>query len=155
MTHETFDIDDVMAELDRKRTNKGLVGLWYWTGYAFYRLRDKKRDIPRQIKWAYQRVVRGWDDQSVWSLDSHLTNILGQQLVKMSEIAHGWPSSQGFETFEEWVEALKTHGEALLTYQEKQYSAFGFLDGDEWDAIYQPARTALIWVADNLGGLWD
>lgn len=144
-------LDDVMAERYRKRHDRGLVGLWYWTTYAYYRLRDKKRDVPRQIKWAYQRVFRGWDDRAVWSLDTHLTKVLGQQLILMSEIAHGYPGTEGW-TFERWTAELKTHGEALTKYSHDQWECSY---SDDWEAIYQPARAALLWVADNLSSLWD
>lgn len=67
----------------------------------------------------------------------------------MSEIAHGYPGPE--YPVDSWTADLKRHGEALLTYQHKQYDVYG----DDWDAIYEPAREALRWVADNLGSLWD
>ena len=30
------------------------------------------RDVKNEIKWAYQRVFRGWDDRVIWSIDYHL-----------------------------------------------------------------------------------
>lgn len=143
-------LEDVMREHDRKRNDRGLVGLWYWISYGYYRLRDKKREAPRQVRWAYQRVTRGWDDRAVWSLDTHLSLVLGQQLIKMADIAHGYPGTEGW-TFERWTTELRTHGEALLAYSNQWHET----SLDDWEAIYQPARVALLWVADNLSSLWD
>lgn len=162
-------LDEVMAELDRKRNDRGWTGLWYWTTYGCYRVRDKIRDVPRQIRWARQRVFRGWDDRAVWSLDNHVAETLGAQLILMAEIAHGYPPGYGSitprtedsqfipdepdgdETFNRWAGDLRKHGEALLAYQKSQYDVYG----DAWEALYQPAREALVWVADNFGSLWD
>lgn len=101
------------------------------------------------VRLGRQRLFRGWDDSAVWSLDDHLSKTLGAQLVKMADVAHGWPGDE-WGTFEEWTGALREHGEALLTYQRLNYD----LHGDDWDAIYEPARDALRWVADNFGSLW-
>lgn len=150
MSGELHNWEDVKAELDRKRNQTGLAGAWYWTTYAGYRVRDKIRDVPRQIKWAHQRVFRGWDDRAVWSLDSHLTRVLGQQLIVMSEIAHGYPGEEIGWTYERWVGELHQHGEALLAYS-TQFEH----DMDDWERLYVPAREALLWVAENLSMLWD
>lgn len=29
-----------------------------------------------KIKWAYQRVTRGWDDTATWGLDSHFIEVV-------------------------------------------------------------------------------
>lgn len=116
---------------------------------VYLRWRNRVTETPRTVRWAYQRVVRGWDDRSVWSLDSHLAKTLGAQLVRMSEIAHGYPSED--YPYDQWTADLKRHGEALLTYQRLNDEVFG----NGWEADYQPAREALAWVGDNLGALWD
>ena len=34
------------------------------------------RNIIYEVKWAYQRVVRGYDDRIFWSFDSHFIKII-------------------------------------------------------------------------------
>lgn len=138
------DLEDFMRELDEQRHNTGLAGAHYWMSYAYHRVRDKVCNAPRQVKWAYQRVTRGWDDRAVWSLDAHLARTLGQQLVRMGEIAYGHP--EGYP-HERWTADLKTHGQALTLYSE------GWVD--RWESTGQPAQQAVRWVADNLAALWD
>lgn len=113
-----------------------------------WQIKRKISNAQREVKWAYQRVVRGWDDRALWSLDDHLTKTLGAQLVRMSEIYHGHPCDYDAE---QWGADLKKHGEALLTYQRTHYDSYG----DEWDEAYKPTQEALTWVADNLAALWD
>ena len=38
-----------------------------------------------RIKWAYQRVVRGWDDTAKWNLDSHFVEVVIPPLKEMCE----------------------------------------------------------------------
>lgn len=102
------------------------------------------RGASREVRWAYQRVVRGWDDRALWSLDYHLAKTLGAQLIELSRIAHGYPSDQ---TYEQWTAVLAQHGQALKAYADD--------DLTHCDTTYPPAKVALVWVAENLGSLWD
>lgn len=102
------------------------------------------RHATRQTRWAYQRVTRGWDERALWSLDYHLAKTLGAQLVTLSRIAHGHPNNWTYET---WTVELAKHGNALQAYADD--------DLTHYDTTYPPAKEALIWVAENLGALWD
>jgi hypothetical protein len=62
-------------------------------------------DIPREIKWAYQRVTRGWSDRDVWSMDYHLSNILVGMLRRLKETKHGVP----LDFCGDWGEKTSTH----------------------------------------------
>lgn len=116
---------------------------------ARWKLKRKISNGTRSVRFARQRVVRGWDDSALWSLDDHLAKTLGAQLVTMAEIAHSYPGDD--YPFDKWTADLRKHGEALLAYRKGHYDVFG----DEWDALYTPAQEALRWVADNLAALWD
>lgn len=43
------------------------------------------RDILSEIKWAWQRVFRGWDDRVVWSIDAHLAKYMPQWIERLKE----------------------------------------------------------------------
>lgn len=49
------------------------------------------REYKRQLKWAYQRVFRGWDDRAVWSLNYFLADIIPSILKKLKEDKVGIP----------------------------------------------------------------
>lgn len=141
-----FDLGEFEAMMEAQRRRER----WYKPGFWMLRvLKRKTGEARRHVRWAYQRVVRGWDDRAVWAVDDHLSKTLGEQLVTMSEIAHGYPGES--YPFEQWTSDLKRHGEALKAYHNLNYD----VHGDEWIAIYDPAREALRWVADNLASLWD
>lgn len=48
--------------------------------------------IGREIKYAYQRVFRGWDDRVIWSIDTYLNEKLVVWLKVLKEQKHGVPS---------------------------------------------------------------
>jgi hypothetical protein len=129
-------------------------------GVLWYVPRGRAIDAKYKVKWAYQRVVRGWDDRAEWDIAHTLPYTLGSQLVSMSECAHGVPcdyivadipDSVFDERFVAWKAVLRKHGEALLAF----HNTDDLTDKAAWDAAYAPAQEALHWVADNLATIWD
>lgn len=106
----------------------------------------------RAVEFAHQRLTRGWDDRATWSLDDHLCKTLGEQMLHLAETTHGWPQSEEFPTFEDFQAALRVHGTALVTYSKRWDE---MLDNDVEEKVRGDAQTALRWVADHLGTLWD
>jgi hypothetical protein len=87
-----------------------------------------------------QRVERGWSDDELWSLDTHLCEHLGAMLAVHARDARNHPPELEHD---EWLEQLRTAGEALNGY-----------DPEDAERV-AAARGALHWVADNLVDLWD
>ena len=144
--------EDVKAEWDKKAAATGFAGFRYRTVDRYKVCRNRVREVPNQVKWAYQRVVRGWDDRALWSLDDQLSRSLGAQLTQMAKGGMSYPGTEVYPSFELWQTDLHKHGAALATYARVHYETD---TTDEWELIYQPAREALMWVAENLGNLWD
>lgn len=48
-------------------------------------------DAIRETKWAYQRVFRGWDDKTTWSIDYWLNHIMPDILKQLRENKIGIP----------------------------------------------------------------
>lgn len=141
-----FNFEEEMAKIEERQRRER----WYKPGVWMFRAAKRHaRDARLAVRWARQRVFRGWDDRAIWALDDHLSKSLGEQLVMMADVAHSYPGDD--YPFDRWVADLRKHGEALRTYHDRNYE----LDGDEWTATYEPAREALRWVADNLSSLWD
>lgn len=44
-----------------------------------------------EVKWAYQRVVRGYDERAYWDLDEYLAEIILPVLKKFKAQANGCP----------------------------------------------------------------
>lgn len=159
---QEFDtLEEMMAEHERNMTVWEHVRRRY-----FWHVRNPIRDARKSVRWAYQRVTRGWDDLSVWSVRDSLSKTLGAQLVEMANISHGCPPyypeqpgvggpqlflpTPGDEVHELWRGDLRRHGEALLAYSRDEAESPDIsLD------LYMAAQESLRWVADNLADLWD
>lgn len=109
-------------------------------------------DAARTVTFAWQRLTRGWDDRSLWSLDWYLCRTLGAQLTELAEISHGWPGNDEFPEFEDWQEALRHHGAVLTAAAVNDGTADD--DHDE-EALREAAQQSMRWVADHLNNLWD
>lgn len=48
-------------------------------------------DLLDKIRWAYQRVWRGWDDRACWSVDSWLDSIMPDILLRLKSTKQGTP----------------------------------------------------------------
>lgn len=151
-------LEEMMADLKERSSwwENALYATWYPA-------KRRLRDAQLAVKWAWQRVFRGWDDRAVWNIDSRLSKSLGEQLVTMSEIAHGCPDVYGAAhfipddpaadpRFVQWKADLRIHGESLLAYNRFQWEDH---PDDAFDDIYKPAQEALVWVSENLASLWD
>lgn len=122
-----------------------------WKAYRFFtRLRRTPRSAVNSVVHAWQRVVRGWDDASVWSLDTEFTRTLSQQLEHLAHIMHGWPAGEEFPEFEDWQNALLTNSARLGNYAHRWEG-----DDENYGLLSREAEEALHWVADHLGHLWD
>lgn len=63
-----------------------------------YFLWNRISDFIDQIRWAWQRVFRGWDDRVVWSIDYWLDPIMPDILSRYKKVNHGTPMSM-FDEF--------------------------------------------------------
>lgn len=57
------------------------------------------KDASNQIRWAWQRVFRGWDNRASWSIDFWLNDKLPEILLQLRENKHGTPI-EFFDFFE-------------------------------------------------------
>jgi hypothetical protein len=153
----TDDLNELIRQLEERESRTGLAGMWVKVEDFYFMCRRRvlgaPRDVPRAIRFAWQRLTRSWDERAVWALDDHVAKTLGAQLLLLAEIGHGWPGPErGWDTYEEWEAALRARGEALLAYH--RCNAFE-VEVAEWEAVYQQAQEALRWVADHFAMLWD
>lgn len=144
-TTTTIPLDDLRLTL---ATHDALGPHPWWEapcGWATSRPATRALD---QIRYAQQRLVRGWDERALWSLDAHLAHTLGTQLAVLAENAHGWPDDL-YPEFEDWQARLRAASGALLAY-----APFD-LDPATGERSTTEAQEALRWVADVLPALWD
>lgn len=96
-----------------------------WPEDLFDRIKYK---IWHPIKWAWQRLYRGWDDRVIWGIDIYLAKMIPIWLHRLKEIQHGYPAQ--FEGPEEWDEVLAIiidGFEAARQIQDRDFPAWDWL----------------------------
>lgn len=80
--------------------------------YSIPRFFDR---LKYEIKWAYQRLIRGYDDRWFWSFNHQLADFAIEIFKHMSKKAFGHPSSI---TFTKWQKILMKIAEGFEAYKE-------------------------------------
>jgi hypothetical protein len=84
----THSIDDLFDDVDDPvRTKVYWAVRRFWTNHWLC----NPRGVYFDIKCAYQRVTRGWDDRAVWSVDYWLDDKMPAILRKLKKDKHGIP----------------------------------------------------------------
>jgi len=68
------------------------------------------KDTWHQIKWAWQRIFRGYDDRITWGLNGYLSEFMPKIIKTMIESLHGTPMNEETEegmTIKEWKGILE------------------------------------------------
>jgi hypothetical protein len=71
------------------------------------------RDCLREVRWAWQRVWRGWDDRVTWDIAGYLSGVMPAWVRKMRAETIGYPAGPGFEDLPEAEAVAKW--DAILT----------------------------------------
>jgi len=97
----TENLEEFFRERDEKRffVKKWIDKLFkdslfgYRPSYIIFRPDVMVADAWIQIKWAWQRVFRGWDDRITWSIDSYLAENIPLWIEQLKKFKGGVPMS--------------------------------------------------------------
>lgn len=84
------------------------------------------RDIRFEIKAAWQRAIRGYDDSAVWGLDEYLKKFLTRALLDLADNHHGVPQ------LEEWADIPLEEKDKLWTQKLVDLAAH-FYESCDWE----------------------
>lgn len=99
--------------------------------------------MKNEIKWAWQRVFRGYDDRLFWAMDEYLDPIIIAGLKNLRENGHGTPYGL---TLKKWNTIL-----------DKMIEGFSTEDDDLTlpAKAYKKQQEALVLFAFYYHSLWD
>jgi hypothetical protein len=93
---------DSVSDLEEALKNQKLT--WYDHIEIFFRhWYEKINDIPRTIKYFFQRGVRGWSDADLWGMHYYLTDLILNMIVNLKQLRHGYPCHMNDD---QWGEIL-------------------------------------------------
>lgn len=84
----------------------------------------------RELKWAWQRATRGWDDTAVWSIDTYLSKLIPELVRRLAEKNIGFPAIlhddniTADEAEAKWNAILIEIAEGFEDYHKKQFECF-------------------------------
>lgn len=173
--------ESLVAWLDRTdREERADHPVRWWTRRIFvtppHRLHSRFKDERNRIRFAYQRVTRKWDDITIWGWNYTMSRMIGEQLIHLADIAHGWPAYpdpndvneslpyyDDAPDFDAWVARLRENGEKLQRYGKHDDADFYDTNDPDWvkkataaeDHALKEAQEAFRWIADHLPSIWD
>jgi len=111
-------------------------------------------DVIRNLKWAAQRVFRGYDDTVVWSIDWHLCEYMPKWLCTLKENKQGYPADfyeNGGE--EAWNKVL----DDMIAGFEAGFKILNEppIDKDEYQALTDRWSSGMELFKEYFFALWD
>ena len=127
-------------------------------------------EICDRIKWAWQRVFRGWDDRVVWSIDHYLTEMIPVWLTKLKEDKTGVPvmcfeesdlndvsgcNNAAMDRAEQkYDNILDQIIEGFQTYQKMEDDCI-WKNNPEYEELYKKFENGMKLFTEYFGTFWD
>ena len=99
----------------------------------FYRILDFIKYLPREIKWFFQRGIRGYADCDCWAIDEWFDRVVIPMIQSLKENKHGYPVDM---TEELWNIELER-----MIYYFTESTEEGCSEKNEYENIYD----SIIW----------
>jgi hypothetical protein len=97
--------------------------------------------IFNEIKWAYQRVVRGYDDRIFWGVDEYFE----QFLPAIKQFCKGYLEHDYCDLNHKRKKVMQTTIKLIEIYEEQEYASF---DGVEAEEMWEYIGKYLTWYWD-------
>ena len=117
----------------------------------YYTVHYAVLDTLISIKYAYQRIVRGYDDKMFWNLDEQLGKIISEVTLKMADKFNSYPSDL---TPEKWEGILNDISLGFGSYLEMRSGWYDFED-KEFKRLDKNFKRGLKLFTRYYTHLWD
>lgn len=127
----------------------------------------------RNVKYAYQRVTRGFCDWDTWELDHYYSELFYQSLSYLADHHYGYPGVGEFDTDEKWTKYLKNMAELFRTcsmeasdrypdkfdryleFSDSEKAAWFQLENKVWEDQIKDKDQAFDMLKKSFYDLWD
>lgn len=133
--------------------------LWINVRNFFYKIYRS----PRKIKWAYQRLTRGYSDKDMWNADVYIARVIAGSLTWFVENGHGVAFSYiDPSDYDDLDGAIILRDEDYLKYAAlfAEYGSNGVAMNKKWKKQLggiseKEYRQMMKWLGQHLQELWD
>lgn len=107
----------------------------------------------RNIKFAYQRITRGYADPDIWDFDSYLSKIIINGSRHLADTTHGYPmmllNNKTINSPEKWTEYLY---EMASHFEKGMELEWNF---DDFGKVDQEFSQGFNMLRESFYNLWD
>lgn len=86
----------------------------------WWHIRNNTEYFFRSLKWAWQRVTRGYADTDLWNLDMYLTYLLPAMFRSLADNGCGFPTDM--DSYDEWKNYLYKMAQHFENANDEYYS---------------------------------
>jgi hypothetical protein len=162
-TNDKFikDLEETLAEIEAYQdTFRGKVGVKIYAIKHFFR---GILNIPRRIKWTYQRAVRGYSEADSWNADNYLAKQIAGLMQNIMDSGHGVSTFYCGGNFDMPVEemvALRDQDYKAIIAIFTEYAENGVAIDKGFKEKYggvldTELKAALQWLSEHFTELWD
>jgi hypothetical protein len=139
------NFDDFLKEMeieDNKKNFRNWLDNYFPSGIAGYRAFyvlihpwEILRYVGHEVKYAWQRVFRGWDDRATLSIDYYLATIIPQMVRELKKDEKGVPTSMFEDLSDESDESFAIARERwnkILDQIAEGFDAYKKIDDLSW-----------------------
>jgi hypothetical protein len=125
--------------------------LWDRLTLPYWRLVGKLEMWMMEVKWAYQRVVRGYDDTAIWNFEEYVAQQIKEVCFRIAEDGHGYPNHL---TEKKWKQILLDISFGFGSYIEMRSGIYE-VKSKEFKSLQKDYKKGLKLFVDNHEYLWD
>lgn len=178
------DMNDILRNHEEYFKSKYPVR--YWIDYKLFRKRKQGilgyaphvlflepwkiiEEIGHQIKWAWQRVFRGWDDRVIWDIGTYLSRNMPIWIERLKDDKQGIPidmfdglphdENYGYSpedtevALKRWDDVLTKIGVGFVTAN--LIGDYHLYNTDDYDAAMKIYNEGMDAFRDHFFSLWD
>ena len=129
---------------------------WEVRYYLWWKWVNLFRDTKDNIKWGFQRMFRGYDDEVYWSLYSALRRLIIPGLKHLREHEIGHPMYDEIRSWDDWAKVLDEMIEGFKIFDEEddRFYEKGYFDSEQYKIDEAKKKRALELFAKYYRSLW-
>ncbi len=78
-------------------------------------------DFIRNVRWAYQRITKGYCESDLWNMDWWFLEIFPAMLREFINNADGYPGYDPYDTPEKWDDKINAIADVLESLKEENW----------------------------------
>lgn len=127
------------------------LNLWDKITIPYWRVVGKLELWKLELKWAYQRVVRGYDDTATWDFDEYVAQLIKENCFLIAENGIGYPDGL---TEKKWKQILLDISFGFGSYIEMRSGNYTFNE-KEYKRLKKEYENGLKLFSKYHPHLWD